>query len=322
MLKITGYSDRIYGRPGDSIKFMVSCEVESSYEAEIVRIICGDENPKGPGIKEQTIETRINGRYKGRKQHIYCGSCAEVPLGPPLSSSLKSFTVQAFIWPTTPTRGRQGIITKWSPANKAGFALFIDEHGSIAIRIGDGSGIVSMASTQVPLQERRWYRVGATFDEESRSLRVFQHPLARVPGVDDAGSSEGHSEIALGTNDSPLVFAATYERGTEHRNIFYEFFNGKIDSPLLAAYALDEPTCEAITSRQNSSLASVLIGAWDFSREMESDRVIDRSPNRLHGRLINFPARAMTGRNWTGEEMDWKQDPSQWGAIHFHDDDV
>jgi N,N-dimethylformamidase len=30
----------------------------------------------------------------------------------------------------------------------------------------------------------------------------------------------------------------------------------------------------------------------------------------------------MTGWNWTGEEMDFKQDPSQWGAMHFHDDDI
>ncbi len=30
----------------------------------------------------------------------------------------------------------------------------------------------------------------------------------------------------------------------------------------------------------------------------------------------------MAGWNWTGEFMDWKQAPQQWGAIHFHDDDI
>ena len=30
----------------------------------------------------------------------------------------------------------------------------------------------------------------------------------------------------------------------------------------------------------------------------------------------------MTGWNWTGEMMNYNEDPSQWGAIHFHDDDV
>jgi N,N-dimethylformamidase len=42
----------------------------------------------------------------------------------------------------------------------------------------------------------------------------------------------------------------------------------------------------------------------------------------MHGRIVNLPARAMTGHNWTGEVMDWTQAPEQYGAIHFHDDDL
>ena len=42
----------------------------------------------------------------------------------------------------------------------------------------------------------------------------------------------------------------------------------------------------------------------------------------MHGRTVNLPARAMTGHNWTGEVMDWTQAPAQYGAIHFHDDDL
>ena len=30
----------------------------------------------------------------------------------------------------------------------------------------------------------------------------------------------------------------------------------------------------------------------------------------------------MTGWNWNGEEMCWRHAPDQYGAIHFHDDDV
>ena len=48
----------------------------------------------------------------------------------------------------------------------------------------------------------------------------------------------------------------------------------------------------------------------------------DRSPNQLHGQTVNMPARGMKGYNWNGESMDWKQTPEQYGAIHFHDDDV
>ena len=45
-------------------------------------------------------------------------------------------------------------------------------------------------------------------------------------------------------------------------------------------------------------------------------------PHGLHGRLVNLPARAMTGAAWSGEEMCWRHRPSEYGAIHFHDDDI
>jgi N,N-dimethylformamidase len=71
-----------------------------------------------------------------------------------------------------------------------------------------------------------------------------------------------------------------------------------------------------------SVLAPDVLGAWDFSVDMSSQTAFDRGPNHLHGHIVNFPARAMTGWNWNGEYMDWRQNPAQWGAIHFHDDDL
>jgi N,N-dimethylformamidase len=50
--------------------------------------------------------------------------------------------------------------------------------------------------------------------------------------------------------------------------------------------------------------------------------VTDTSPNLLHGEVVNLPARGMKGYNWTGEVMNWQQAPEQYGAIHFHDDDL
>ena len=51
MLTITGYSDRISVRPGETIKFMVNCE-HPTYQADIVRLICADDTPSGPGFKK------------------------------------------------------------------------------------------------------------------------------------------------------------------------------------------------------------------------------------------------------------------------------
>ncbi len=80
--------------------------------------------------------------------------------------------------------------------------------------------------------------------------------------------------------------------------------------------------CEALIDQIPQRLILDIVGQWDFSRKMDSQTAYDISVNRLHGNVVNFPARAMTGRNWSGEIMNYNEDPGQWGAIHFHDDDV
>jgi N,N-dimethylformamidase len=65
-----------------------------------------------------------------------------------------------------------------------------------------------------------------------------------------------------------------------------------------------------------------VLAAWDFSQEIPGVRILDRSAHRRHGALHNLPTRAIPGHNWTGEVHDWKQAPEQYGAIHFHDDDL
>jgi N,N-dimethylformamidase len=288
MLRITGYSDQLYCRPGESIAFKVNCE-EPSYRADIVRIICGDTNPEGPGVKEVVVDTPMNGVYPGRPQSIRAGSYVAIPNAP----ALTSFTLSAYIWPTTPDKGEQGLIIQWSDAT--GFALIVDTSGSTALKIGDGKQI-SVTTVGAPLQARRWYRVGASFDAETGTVTVSQVPLAPVPGIDDEGTVETHIDPRPGHASAVLQFAAFAGPSA--------VFNGKIDSPKIWDATGD------------------LVGAWDFSADMSSQTAVDTSGNQLHGTIVNFPARAMTGWNWTGEHMDFKQDPSQWGALHFHDDDI
>lgn len=317
MLKITGYSDRIYCRPGDTVQFMVSCEEPLTYQNDIVRIVCGDENPEGPGLKEVVIGSQASGSYTGRKQVLQAGSYVEVPNTGPLRS-LSSFTVQAFIWPTTPSKGKQALISKWSPGG-GGFALILDENGSIALEVEAGTGSVDRVTVGPPVQLRRWYRVGASFDAGNGTVRVFQYPLVPLSNITDGGTSERSLEVLPAINDADLLFAAMPGQPGTPLDCFY---NGKIDSPRLAARALSETDCEAIVNGIPKRLECDIVGAWDFSQKMESQTACDLSPNRLHGKVVNFPARAMTGWNWTGKTMNYHDDPNQWGAIHFHDDDV
>src|SRR4029453_1971693 len=110
-MKVVGYADRFSVAPGETIRFMVSCELPT-YRADIVRLIHGDPNPRGPGFKEELVASAISGEYPGRFQEIHPGSYVRVADNPALRLR-GSFTIQAWILPTTPQKGPQGIVTKW-----------------------------------------------------------------------------------------------------------------------------------------------------------------------------------------------------------------
>src|SRR5689334_22197681 len=130
---IHGYSDRLSVRPGERIRFMVSVEDATRYRAEIVRLINSDANPAGPGPKEEVVETPVNREYRGRFQPTYAGSHVVVDDPGELLNIARSITIHAFIMPTAPARGSQGIVTRWDPERRMGWALVIDEQCRLAL---------------------------------------------------------------------------------------------------------------------------------------------------------------------------------------------
>ena len=49
-MQLNGYPDRFSVRPGETIGFHISSKAPR-YRAQIVRLIHGDPNPRGPGLK-------------------------------------------------------------------------------------------------------------------------------------------------------------------------------------------------------------------------------------------------------------------------------
>ena len=85
-MKMLGYADRFSVMPGESIRFMVSCDGIPTYRADIVRLIHGDTNPAGPGFKAEELETPVRGNYRGRRQPVHAGSAIVVPRTSTLSA--------------------------------------------------------------------------------------------------------------------------------------------------------------------------------------------------------------------------------------------
>lgn len=318
--RLVGYADRMSVRPGDRLRFMVSCEEVAGYHAQIVRLVSGDLHPQGLGLIERPVETAVTGTYAGRFQALKAGSYAVLEqaagFGP-----LNDFTLQAMIWPTGPGGRRQVILGQWSQRSRQGFALVLDETGALSLEMGDGAA-VSRVSTRVPLTEREWCFVAARFGARAGRVRLHQEPCRSIGRSPPAILREEAVSIRPSVpDDVPFMIAACAETTADHRTTASDHFNGKIDSPRVAGRALERHEMEALTTSP-ASLQPAVLAAWDFSREMTTDRAIDLSPWRRHCRLVNLPARAMKGFNWTGEVLDWKLAPGQYGAIHFHDDDL
>ena len=96
MKKVLGYTNAWSVKPGETIRVMVSTYGPERYRADLVRIICGDDEPDRDIYREEEIEAPFSGEYPGRTQPIDAGSYAVVPDSPGLAT-LESFTVQAWI---------------------------------------------------------------------------------------------------------------------------------------------------------------------------------------------------------------------------------
>ena len=322
MMRITAYADRVSAAPGETINFMVNCEAKT-FKADFVQLICGDMNPDGPGYRERVVRTPANGTYKGRRQVIHAGSFAEIPGGTALGK-LESFTLQAFIWPTTPDKGEQTcrLVVGEPPG---GVALAIAAAGGgLQLTLGGGRGKVETFQTNRAFLAREWYFVAASYDAATRTVTLIQEPLHTHVGTRDAATTRGKAKLAkLPAHDAPLTMAARFQRHDRSRTVCTRHYNGKIDSPRVASRALTRAEMEMLKhGLPDGALANDVVAAWDFAADITGLAITDLSPNRLHGKVWHMPARAMTGWNWNGEEMCWRHAPAQYGAIHFHDDDV
>ncbi len=188
---LVGYADRFSVRPGERIAFMVSCEPASEFRADIVRLVHGDTNPAGPGFKEELVETAAGGDYPARRQEIYAGSHAEVP-DHPLLRELTSFALSCYIWPTTPAKGVQGLLTKWDPESSSGYGLFVNESGAIELWLGDGERVQHVSTGRGD----PWSSCRPFPDRGAPALQREDRPAAGQPGrslglprLDHAGRS-------------------------------------------------------------------------------------------------------------------------------------
>ena len=313
MLPLTGYADRLSVRPGETIRFHLANATGAEVDAKLVRVVCADANPAGPGILLEPVESAPAACGAAGEERSPHGSYARIDdPGPCFGTG--SFSVTCLVCPTRLVGARQAIVSR-TDAKARGFSLIIDERSRLCASIGDGAAMRDVAVVEDPLVERAWHAVWLVVNAEAGEVRTgwaaMSPRLGEVlpPRTARASLPSGASPASSG----PMLLAAA------HHDLPAQHFNGKLEAPavfdrMLAGNEIDDVARGATIAGASAR--------WDFTRGVASSRIEDTGPHALHGRLVNVPARGMTGSRWNGREMCWRHAPYEYAAIHFHEDDV
>jgi len=114
-IKVFGYTDKISVKPGDKIDFHVSADGTKTANAQLVRLIHGDEHPNGPGYMDEEVDCELNGVWDVKKQFTQLGSFLKVEDPNNHLAIDGDFTVFGYINPSTPHTGaHQWIFCRWN----------------------------------------------------------------------------------------------------------------------------------------------------------------------------------------------------------------
>ncbi|MEZ5842470.1 MAG: DUF6605 domain-containing protein [Hyphomicrobiaceae bacterium] len=310
MLKLAGYADRLSVRPGETIRFHVASETGAPVASRVVRVACADPNPAVGGVRVENAGTKVREVATPAPRSVPRGSYGVVSGAPIAAIDIsRGLTLAARI-----CRARGSVISLISAGSSTGIGFGVDEGGHLNATVAVTGALPRVPLTLgTPQDGDRWYLVWLAIDSGTGRARLGQQPLALGKPAGEAAIADVPASLDAGFAVAALLIGAA----AEHEDPFR--LDGRIEQPMIFDRALSE--AEIMRAAAGKSVDG-LVACWDFSKEIPTDRIVDVGPHGLHGRLVNSPARGMTGSNWTGREMCWRHAPSEYAAIHFHSDDV
>ena len=165
----------------------------------------------------------------------------------------------------------------------------------IALEIVHGHLVLTHAAGEIrlpePVSRDRWHHVRIAGTETETVLSCTVRGLTPAEPKSRECSARGSFTAAAPEGDWYLA-ARDGVPG----------FNGRIEAPRFEAHGQT-------------------VAAWDFARDMAAKTLLDTT-GTFEATIHQHPARAVKGARWDGSTQDWTEDPSQYAAIHFHEDDI
>ena len=185
--------------------------------------------------------------------------------------------------------------------------------GEVVLFVSSGRNVI--VPTGPVLAEMAWHCVSVAFDPTRAVAQVELVELAPRRGA----IARGRVSVSVpeAWPQVPALSLTSFGALLSPEPAF--FLDGQLEAPRVAAGRPPDLVASlgALGIAPDRALA-----AWDFASDMTSQSFADRGPGALHGAFVNLPTRAMKGSNWSGREMAWRHAPDEYGAAHFHSDDV
>ncbi|MDX8443880.1 N,N-dimethylformamidase beta subunit family domain-containing protein [Mesorhizobium australafricanum] len=315
---ILAYADGDSVKPGETIAFAVSCIKLDSFDCDFVRLLGFDAGPEMPTFQPPVMPVPEAKRYPGREQPIRAGSYIKVGASQRLADP-GSITICACVMPTLVAGQPRCLLSTLTPGGGGGIALRLEADGCLAAILGN-PGEPRVYRLDRPLPLWLWSFVSLSYDPTHHRLQVLAHRLAS--GTHD---HVGATWLTVDDVDPPARGDGCLLIGAERDDsgIPRHHFNGKIERPRILAAALSIEDLINLASRKPTDpLSWPCLADWNLLGDPVSEIVPDESRSGHDGVFINQPTRAVQGSNWASPTMDWRRAPDQYGAAHFHHDDI
>ena len=299
-MRIQAYFEEWSVAPGETVRMAISSDIPVLH-ASLERLTGGPGDPKAPRMPVEPHPEVLDRDVAVSLQPTALGSYADLPVAVPPGQAM---TVHTWFWATLPDLDREQVL--WGLGD-----------GSLVLRLVAGRlalvGPQGSVTIDEPVTAREWHSVAVAVAADGTATV----DLARTAGFSAAPRRWTASGPvgAPGGNGLRMATATVSAIGAPEQP-----YNGKLESPRIFSAALGEADRTALHA--DAPVGVGLLAAWDFSKNLASRTLACTGPQGSDGFLPKGGDRGVTGHNWTGRSDSFLEVPEQYGAVHFHDDEM
>lgn len=308
---VRAYTDRLSYERGDEIG--VHVHAERDVDVRLVRLVSSTSDNTS---LDSDITWDAAGTYPATARDACVGSFLVGGPGPSAPTHVERVAIGTFVWSDNFAAAPVQTLV----ALQDGLALQLLEGRPALV-----DGTATLVAADRPLADHQWHLVVGVVDGASARVEIVA--VDQLRGIDLSVAAQVSPQardltgvVAVGARaprDVVSTASATIGRADDP-------FTGKVERPFVAASAPVTSDLVAVARGGADVLDLHPVAAWDLAFTHGDDPTVARplADGQPVGRLVNGPARGVTGRTFTGRSLDFTVVPDQYAAAHLHATDL